>query len=57
MAVKKIIVDVQLSVNSNFKQINHIQLICQAKLEQKIQLNVNSYGFFSFKREFLESIV
>lgn len=35
-------VDVQVSVNSNFNQINYIQIICQAKLEQIVQLNLNS---------------
>ena len=47
-------VDVQVSVNLNVNQINYIQLIYQTKLEQKIQLNVNSYGSFSVKGEFLE---
>lgn len=44
-------VDVHVSVNSSFHQIDGIQLICQIKSEQKIQLNVNSYWFYSFKAE------
>lgn len=52
--VVEVCVDVHLSLNSNFNQINDIQLACQAKFEQKIQLNLNSCWFFSFKAEFVE---